>query len=93
MFVRERERVVFGKLINFLLLSHKICDAIKGAGVVPSWDDVQKNPHVTIDGGSTWVGFDNARSFVEKAKYVKDNELGGAVIWALDLDDFNARLL
>ena len=59
--------------------------------MTPAWDDVQKNPHVTIDGGSTWIGFDNARSFIEKAKYVRDNELGGAVIWALDLDDFNGR--
>uniref|UniRef100_A0A8K9VB68 chitinase n=1 Tax=Oncorhynchus mykiss TaxID=8022 RepID=A0A8K9VB68_ONCMY len=38
--------------------------------------------------GNEWVGYDNRESFEIKARYLKDNKFGGAMIWALDLDDF-----
>ncbi|XP_076042458.1 putative chitinase 10 isoform X2 [Oratosquilla oratoria] len=36
-----------------------------------------------------WVGFDDASMIKYKSEYVKKMGLGGAMIWALDLDDFN----
>jgi GH18 family chitinase len=36
------------------------------------------------------LGFDNVKSFKIKAQWLKGNKLGGAMVWALDLDDFIA---
>lgn len=35
-----------------------------------------------------WVSFDDAAMIKHKSEYVKRNNFGGAMIWALDLDDF-----
>ena len=38
-----------------------------------------------------WVGFDDVASIRRKAEYVRELGLGGGMVWALDLDDFNNR--
>jgi len=38
-----------------------------------------------------WVGFDDVDTIAYKSEYVKKLGLGGAMIWALDLDDFANR--
>ncbi|XP_025423968.1 probable chitinase 10 isoform X2 [Sipha flava] len=38
--------------------------------------------------GNQWVGFDDVETVKRKAEYVKSMNLGGAMVWALDLDDF-----
>ena len=35
-----------------------------------------------------WIGYDNQRSIAEKVKFLNTNNLGGAIIWSIDLDDF-----
>ncbi|CAH1795108.1 unnamed protein product, partial [Owenia fusiformis] len=35
-----------------------------------------------------WVGFDDTRSIPLKMKYLKEQRLGGVMVWAIDLDDF-----
>ena len=39
--------------------------------------------------GDEWVSFDDIDTIQQKAEFVKSMGLGGAMIWALDLDDFN----
>ena len=41
--------------------------------------------------GTEWVGFDNVKSIKLKTEYIIDNNLGGAMIWALDTDDFDGK--
>lgn len=41
--------------------------------------------------GDQWVSFDDARQIKLKAELIKDLDLGGGMIWALDLDDFKNR--
>ena len=41
--------------------------------------------------GTEWVGFDDIDTIKHKAEYIKEMGLGGAMIWALDLDDFTDR--
>lgn len=41
--------------------------------------------------GDQWVGFEDAESVVDKAKYITSNGYGGAVAWTVDLDDFSNR--
>lgn len=38
--------------------------------------------------GNQWVSFDDQAMIRHKSQYVYYNNLGGAMIWALDLDDF-----
>ena len=38
--------------------------------------------------GNEWVSFDDIDTIHQKTEYIKSLKLGGAMIWALDLDDF-----
>ncbi|KAK1333973.1 hypothetical protein QTO34_004971 [Cnephaeus nilssonii] len=38
--------------------------------------------------GDQWVGFDDAESLKAKVGYLKRRGLGGAMVWAMDMDDF-----
>lgn len=38
--------------------------------------------------GNQWVSFDDQDMIRFKSEFVVRNDLGGAMIWALDLDDF-----
>ena len=38
--------------------------------------------------GNQWVGFDNVASLKVKAEHIKTKKLGGAMFWAMALDDF-----
>ena len=38
--------------------------------------------------GNQWIGFDTPSSIKRKMNYVKTKKLGGAMIWAIDLDDY-----
>lgn len=38
--------------------------------------------------GNQWVSFDDADMIRKKSELVKTMNIGGAMIWALDLDDF-----
>ena len=38
-----------------------------------------------------WVGYDDVDSIRRKSQYIRDMNLGGGMVWALDLDDFNNR--
>ncbi|XP_076074292.1 putative chitinase 10 [Mytilus galloprovincialis] len=55
-------------------------------GWTKAWNDEHKVPYAYS--GDQWVGYDNVRSVTLKAKYIKEKGLGGAMFWALDLDDF-----
>ncbi|XP_051805850.1 acidic mammalian chitinase-like isoform X1 [Acanthochromis polyacanthus] len=63
---------------------YEICNFLQGGSV--HWIDEQKVPYAIK--GNEWVGFDNKQSYEIKAKYLKENKFGGAVVWCLDLDDF-----
>lgn len=59
------------------------------------WNEQQQVPFAysnelmsTQNSPLEWVGFDDVSSIKMKAKYVIENNLGGAMIWALDMDDF-----
>ncbi|CAG9802300.1 unnamed protein product [Chironomus riparius] len=66
---------------------YEICDRIKNQ----KWT-VVKDPRGSMGPyaykGDQWVSFDDNNMIRHKSEYVKALGLGGAMIWALDLDDF-----
>ena len=38
--------------------------------------------------GDQWFSYDDEKSFEMKANYILDHDLGGAMVWSIDTDDF-----
>ncbi|XP_048353583.1 acidic mammalian chitinase-like [Sphaerodactylus townsendi] len=64
----------------------EVCSFLKEKGTQVKWLDEQKVPYAYS--GNIWVTYDNICSYRYKAKYLKEKKYGGAMIWAIDLDDF-----
>ncbi|XP_014434032.1 chitotriosidase-1 [Pelodiscus sinensis] len=64
---------------------YEICTFQKGA--TTERIEEQKVPYSFKD--SQWVGYDDMQSIETKVDYLKKKSLGGAMVWALDLDDFS----
>ncbi|XP_076472360.1 LOW QUALITY PROTEIN: acidic mammalian chitinase-like [Babylonia areolata] len=65
---------------------YEVCDLIKEGAQVEMIPE-QMVPYAHKD--TTWVGFDNPDSLRMKVRYVKQNNFGGVMVWALPLDDFS----
>uniref|UniRef100_A0A8D1U2G5 chitinase n=1 Tax=Sus scrofa TaxID=9823 RepID=A0A8D1U2G5_PIG len=65
--------------------SYEVCTFLNGATKV--WIEDQKVPYAYKD--TEWVGYDNIESYGYKVDFLKENNLGGAMVWAIDLDDFS----
>ncbi|XP_062272532.1 chitinase, acidic.1 [Scomber scombrus] len=63
---------------------YEICDFTNGADI--EWIDEQRVPYATY--GSAWVGYDDKRSYSSKVQWMTNLGLGGAHVWAMDMDDF-----
>ncbi|XP_042854109.1 acidic mammalian chitinase [Panthera tigris] len=65
---------------------YEICTFLKN-GATQAWDTPQDVPYAYQ--GNQWVGYDNVKSFdIKQAQWLKENNFGGAMVWAIDLDDF-----
>ena len=52
-----------------------------------NWDSQARVPYLTGNGGlNTFVSYDNENSIAEKAQYILDNNLRGAIIWEITGD-------
>jgi len=74
----------FTKEAGFLAYNEICIDLIEGGWTERS--DPVGSPYVTK--GDQWVGYDTKDSIAVKMDYVRTRRLGGAMIWAIDLDDF-----
>ncbi|CAO1350076.1 unnamed protein product [Diamesa hyperborea] len=55
------------------------------------WDSYsfnEKNCTQYAVDGNQWVGYDSVDSVTKKCEYIKKEELGGAMFWSLETDDF-----
>ncbi|CAD6241358.1 GSCOCG00002684001-RA-CDS [Cotesia congregata] len=77
--------ITFKKFIC-LLRTQLICEMLQ-SGAAYVWDDEMKVPYL-VD-GDQWVGFDDERSIRGKMKWIKASGYGGAMVWTVDMDDFN----
>jgi len=72
-----------------VLAYYEIRDLIDGGAYTEEWDAATSTPYAH-DGQGDWITFDNEASFEKKLDYLEDEGLGGAMVWAIDLDDFAA---
>ncbi|XP_055330050.1 probable chitinase 10 [Paramacrobiotus metropolitanus] len=63
----------------------EICLNMKNKG----WKKDSEYNLTYVYGDGQWVGYDDELSVQRKAKYVWDNQLAGAFVWALDYEDNN----
>ncbi|XP_001372881.2 acidic mammalian chitinase isoform X1 [Monodelphis domestica] len=64
---------------------YEICPFLKN-GATEVWEASEDVPYAYKS--NEWVGYDNPKSFQIKAEWLKKNNFGGAMVWAIDLDDF-----
>lgn len=50
------------------------------------WEQQQKVPYAVK--GNQWVGYDDMESVAIKLNYILTRDLGGAMFWSLETDDF-----
>uniref|UniRef100_A0A8C5P6M9 chitinase n=1 Tax=Leptobrachium leishanense TaxID=445787 RepID=A0A8C5P6M9_9ANUR len=68
-----------------ILSYYEICSFLKNGATV-EWSFPEDVPYAFQD--SVWVGYDNVNSFQIKAEWLMKYKFGGAMVWAIDLDDF-----
>lgn len=67
-----------------ILAYYEVCEFLPGATVKRILE--QKVPYATK--GNQWVGYEDQESVKTKVQFLKTMKLAGAMVWALDLDDF-----
>lgn len=73
---------------NGFLAYYEVCEMLANGGQ-RKWNNEHKVPYLVS--GDQWVGYDDEESFRIKLNYIKDNGYGGAMVWNIDLDDFNKQ--
>ncbi|KAM9685464.1 LOW QUALITY PROTEIN: acidic mammalian chitinase-like [Trichechus inunguis] len=62
----------------------EVCSSLKGATKV--WNAPQEVPYAYK--GNQWIRYDNPKCFTLKAEGLLKNSFRGAMVWAINLDDF-----
>ncbi|GAB5587422.1 hypothetical protein Unana1_02322 [Umbelopsis nana] len=74
--------------------------SIKAAGILHNqngwksyWSSVNKTPYAYKASAKQFVSFDDPQSVTLKAQYAKKQNLGGVMMWSLEMDDSEHSLL
>ncbi|CAJ0586039.1 unnamed protein product, partial [Mesorhabditis spiculigera] len=67
---------------------YELCTFLTTSGTTRYWQSDQEVPYLVASG--QWWSYDDIESYNDKLDYIKKGGYGGAMVWALDMDDFNA---
>ncbi|RAW00603.1 Ig-like domain-containing protein [Pseudochryseolinea flava] len=67
-------------------IAHYDVKPLIGNGWTRHWDDQSKVPYLLKNSGSGFISYDDEQSLTEKANYIKQNELLGAMAWEITQD-------
>ncbi|XP_076458614.1 chitinase-3-like protein 1 [Babylonia areolata] len=73
------------------IAAYEVCDKLKSSGWNTEDDKSLAAPYAWNANTLEYVCYDTPSSFQTKAKYILDEGLGGAMFWALDMDDFSGQ--
>ena len=71
------------------LAYYEICQKIQEEGWTKEVSGSGEHQGPFAFSGDQWVGYDDQGMVERKAEYIKEKQYGGAMVWALDLDDFS----
>ena len=75
---------------NGYMSYYEVCQYLNKANTDTYFLADQRVPYLVMD-NKYWLGYDDVSSLSEKVRYVRSRGLGGVMVWALDLDDFDGR--
>ncbi len=73
-----------------MLSYFEVREMIQSGRLKPAWDQTALAPYAYDAAAKVWVSYDDERSFSKKLDFIEQKGLGGAMFWALDMDDFKA---
>lgn len=82
---------MYGPGVGTAQLTYTQIVSLLQQGWVRSWDQLAWVPYITNPGKTNIVSYDDSTSVTEKMKYVKNQNLGGTIIWALGQDYVNGQ--
>ena len=68
------------------LVYYEICQKVQQEGWTREYDNIGAASYAYK--GNQWVGYDDEQSIAAKVNFIKQKGYGGAMIWAIDEDDF-----
>ena len=74
-----------------VLAYYEIAPQLANGDLVRVWDDATLTPYAYSTKSGEWVTYDDTQSLAYKAAYVNAMGLGGAMVWAIDDDDFQGE--
>ncbi|XP_055600306.1 probable chitinase 10 [Uranotaenia lowii] len=72
------------------LAYYEICDRIQNKEWTVVHDELKRMGPYAYK-GNQWVSYDDKETLLRKVQFIRAMNLGGGMIWALDLDDFKNR--
>lgn len=79
----------FTRAAGFLAY-YEICDKVQNNGWTVVQDPKRRMGPYAYK-GNQWVSYDDKEMIRIKSEFIRKMDLGGGMIWALDLDDFRNR--
>jgi GH18 family chitinase len=72
-----------------VLAYYEILAQLASGELTEAWDEATLTPYAYNSATGVWVSYDNEKSLAYKVSYLCEQELGGAMVWAIDNDAFS----
>ncbi|PRX46355.1 glycoside hydrolase family 18 protein [Salegentibacter salegens] len=72
---------------SFSINYRELKDSLKTSNYRRLWDKTAKAPYLWREDTGTFITYDDPESIKEKARFIKENDLGGAMFWQYHGDD------